>query len=319
MAQRVPVLGSWNHGPARSAIVGFVNEVSRPSSALFLPPEERVAVFDSDGTLWCEKPMSMQLGFVLARLVAMTQRKPALRKRQPWKAAWAGDYAWFADVVSRATSGTQDRMVTDLWLGVMEAFGDTTTDQYEAAAHAFVHEAEHPALQRPVLGCVYRPMVELMRYLESKHFSIYIAPAGDRDFAGSLAWDACRVPRERIIGSSSAFGYREDPQQQSVVYLARPAVFGDSEQKRGRVTQHVGGRPVLVVGNADDDMPMFQLTCVKSRPALCLLLCHDDSAREFAYTDGAEQALDSAQKQRWTVVSIRHDWNTVFSREREAA
>jgi len=319
MAERVPVLGSWNHGPARAAIVGFVNEVSRPGSASYVPPEERVAVFDSDGTLWCEKPMPMQLGFVLARLVAMTQRKPALRKRQPWKAACDGDYAWFADVVARGALGIQDRTVTDLWLGVMEAFGDTTTDQYEAAARAFVHEAEHPALQRPVRGCVYRPMVELMRYLESKQFSIYIAPTGDRDFVGSMAWDAFRVPRERIIGCSSAFGYREDPQRASVVYLARPAVFGENDPKRQRLTKHVGCRPVLAVGNANDDIPMFQLTCAKTQPALCLLLNHDDSAREFAYTEGAEHALDSADQQHWTVVSLRHDWNTIFGRERDAA
>jgi len=305
-------LSSWNEGPARSAILAFVSDVTRAGSPSFLAPEERVAVFDNDGTLWCEKPMPVELGFVLQRLAAMAAEHEDLRGVQPWKAALERDYAWLDRAVTDHYRG-DDRGAEELLSGILRAFGGTTVEEYEASAHAFLHEARHPVLDRPLLGCVFQPMVELLRYLEAHDFTTFIASAGDRDFMRSAAWEAFNIPPERIIGSSSALGYREDDHGSSVVYLARPDVFDDGAAKPVRIWSRVGRRPALAVGNSNGDIQMLQFAGGKGRPALRLLLLHDDAAREFDYVAGAEKSLELAKAHGWQVVSMKSEWTSVFA------
>src|SRR3954447_26820841 len=165
-------LMSWNDGAAKRAIVDFVERTVSE-----VPLEERVAVFDNDGTLWCEKPMPIQADFILRRLYEMADGDPALRERQPWKAAYERDYAWLGAVLAEHYAG-DDTNVRTLLGGILAAFAGITVDDFEATSDAFLRTAQHPTLHRPYLECAYAPMVELLRYLEANGFSNYIASGG---------------------------------------------------------------------------------------------------------------------------------------------
>ncbi len=200
---RLTVLESWNDTATRQAIVAFVESVGS------IPPEERIAVFDNDGTLWCEKPLPIELAFILKRLAEMAERDESLRRRQPWQAAHDGDYAWLGNVITKHYQG-DDSDVKVLLGGILQAFAGWTVDEYGAAAHAFVHDGEHPTLKRPLAACGYVPMVELLRYLEDNGFTCYIASGGDRDFMRPITGELYGIPPERVIGSSNGLRYDDD-------------------------------------------------------------------------------------------------------------
>ena len=306
-------LASWNDGPARGAIVDFVDRVTAEGGPGHVPPPERVAVFDNDGTLWCEKPMPIELGFVLQRLGAMAEADASLRERQPWKAAHDRDYAWLGTAMTKHYDGDESD-VKLLIAGVIQAFAGWAVGDYADAAAAFLGAARHPTLDRPLVACGYLPMVELLRFLEANGFTVYIASGGDRDFMRVVTEEIYGIPPERVIGSSNALRWQEDGATGgSIVYLAEPDVFDDGPVKPVRIWSRVGRRPILAAGNSNGDIPTLRFAGGDGRPALRLLVDHDDGEREFHYTGGAEQALDAARAEGWTVVSVKDDWATVFA------
>ena len=236
------LLASWNDTPTRAAIVDFVDRVTDEGGAHYVPPDDRVAVFDNDGTLWCEKPMPVELGFILHRFAEMAEEAPTLRERQPWKAAWDKDYAWLGDVITKHYHG-DDSDVKVLMAGILQAFAGMTVTAYTARADAFLRQAPHPSLGRLLRDCAYLPMVELLRYLEANGFATYIASGGDRDFMRPATSDIYGVPPERVIGSSSGLRYQEDEHGGTVVYQAEMEVFDDGPMKPVRIWSRVGGRP----------------------------------------------------------------------------
>jgi phosphoserine phosphatase len=304
-------LTSWNDGPAVAAIREFVERVTGEGSPEFMPPDERVAVFDNDGTLWCEKPMPIELGFILQRLAAMAEEDASLRDRQPWKAAHERDYGWLGDVITKHYAG-DDSDVKVLLGGILQAFAGMDVQDYQDAAHRFLHAGRHPTLGRPFAECGYLPMIELLGYLEANGFTTYIASGGDRDFMRPVTQAVYNIPAERVIGSSNALRYTPDDQGGTIIYLSEPDVFDDGPVKPVRIWSRVGRRPILAAGNSNGDIPMLQFAGGPSRPGLRLLVLHDDPEREFDYVAGAERSLEQAQAQGWTVVSIRRDWATVF-------
>jgi hypothetical protein len=159
-------LESWNDSSAKPTIVDFVTDVTRKGSPKFVPVESRVAVFDNDGTLWCEKPMAVELGFILQRLAAMAERDESLRLRQPWKAAYSKGYAWMGEVITKNYHG-DDSDVKTLIGGILRAFEGMTVDEYELAAFDLLEHESHPTLKRSFRDCAYRPMIELLRYLRA--------------------------------------------------------------------------------------------------------------------------------------------------------
>jgi FMN phosphatase YigB (HAD superfamily) len=305
------LLSSWNEGATRDAIRAFVARVTRESSPDFVPPEDRVAVFDNDGTLWCEKPMPIELVFILQRLATMAERDAALRDRQPWKAAYDKDYDWLGGVITKHYHG-DDSDVKVLLGGILQAFAGVRVEDYEAAAHDFLRQGQHPTLGRSFHHCGYRPMIELLRYLEANGFTAFIASGGDRDFMRPVTQRIYGIPSERVIGSSNALRYQPDEHGGSVVYQAEPDVFDDGPIKPVRIWSRIGRRPILAAGNSNGDIQMLQFAGGPSRPALRLLLLHDDPEREFDYVTGAERAVEQAKARGWTVVSMKHDWATVF-------
>ncbi|GIG70456.1 haloacid dehalogenase-like hydrolase [Phytomonospora endophytica] len=298
----------WRHGVAWLAITGFVTRVTTPGSREFVEPELRVAAFDSDGTLWCEKPLPVQLDFLTRRFVERAKQDPSVRGRQPWRAAAENDLTWFGEAVARHYRGDDTDLST-----VAEAVG-TAFDGVDVGAFAdevalFLSSAAHPVLQRPYLHCGYPPMRELLRYLDSNAFTCYIAAGGDRDFARPLAARLHGVPPERVVGGTSGVRYRDDGRR-----LCKEGMefLDEGAKKPGRFWSRVGRRPILTVGNSNGDIPLLRFTGGEGLPALRLLVDHDDAAREFSYTVGAEDALAHANTEGWTLISVRDDWDTVF-------
>jgi phosphoserine phosphatase len=307
----VEVLSSWRDGGARQAIVQFVRATCGEDGSDAVPVEERVAVFDNDGTLWCEKPMPIQLDFILRRLVVMAEAQPELRARQPWKAAYERDYGWLSAVVAEHYAG-DDTNVRILGAGVLAAFEGISVDDFEAQSEAFLRGAQHPTLGRGYLECTYAPMIELLSYLDANGFSSYIASGGGRDFMRPISLELYGIPRERVIGSSAALAYAHDERGGTIVRKAAADYLDDGPEKPVRIWSRTGRRPLLAAGNSNGDVPMLHFTRHAYKPTLRLLVLHDDGEREYDYTAGAEQALEQADTCGWTVVSIKNDWAVVF-------
>ena len=299
-------LASWNDGAAMQAIMEFVERATSE-----VPVEDRVAVFDNDGTLWCEKPMPIQADFVLRRLFEMADADPGLRDRQPWKAAYERDYAWLGRVMAEHYAG-DDTNVRTLLGGVLAAYAGISVDEFEAKSDTFLRTVQHPTLGRSYLTCVYTPMIELLGYLQANGFSNYIASGGGRDFMRPISQEVYGIPRERVIGSASTLEYASDDRGGTITHKPEADYLDDGPQKPIRIWSRTGRRPVLAAGNSNGDIPMLEFTQHKDKPTLRLLVLHDDAEREFDYTGGAEQALEQADVDGWTVVSVKNDWATVF-------
>ncbi|AQA23890.1 haloacid dehalogenase-like hydrolase family protein [Rhodococcus sp. MTM3W5.2] len=224
-------LGSWTDGSTRSAIVDFVERVTTTGGADFVEPADRVAVFDNDGTLWCEKPMPIQLDFTVRRFAEMAAADPALQQQQPWKAAHEHDLRWLGAAMVKHYNG-DDGDLKLLMGAVTEAFDSVTVENYDARVRAFFAGADHPTLGRPYRGCGYAPMVELLRYLEANGFANYIASGGDRDFMRPVAGELYGVPPERIIGSALGLSYREGRRRRTC--CTRPRWTSSTTDRRSR-------------------------------------------------------------------------------------
>jgi phosphoserine phosphatase len=306
------MLESWNDGPTKSAITDFVERVTEEGGPDYVEPAARVAVFDNDGTLWTEKPVVIQLDFTIRRFRELAEDDPALRTQQPYQAAYEGDLKWMGAAMVKHYRG-DDSDLKLLMVAVPKAFETVTVEDYDRRVKEFFAEADNPTLKRPYRECGYQPMVELLRYLEANGFSTYIASGGDRDFMRPVAQDMYDIPPERIVGSALGITYSAEGGQSALLYKGTMDFFDDGPEKPIRIWSRIGRRPILAFGNSNGDVPMLAYSGAESLPALRLLLLHDDSNREFDYTAGAEQALDIAAQQNWTVVSIKNDWNTVFT------
>ena len=303
-------LATWNEGPAKEAVLGFVERVCGDGPG-GVPAADRVAVFDNDGTLWCEKPMPIQLDFILRRLAEMAASDPDLRGRQPWKAAHEKDHAWLTNTLAEHYAGN-DSNVRVFAGGVLAAFANITVEDFEDQSEAFLRKTQHPLLGRGYLECAYAPMVELLGYLAANGFSNYIASGGGRDFMRPITEEVYGVPRQRVIGSSTALTYVPDAQGGSIVRQAAADYLDDGPEKPVRIWTRTGRRPILAAGNSNGDIEMLDFTQHRDTPTLRLLVLHDDPEREYDYTAGAERALDRAGRSGWTVVSMKDDWTTVF-------
>jgi phosphoserine phosphatase len=276
-----------------------------------VPVDERVAVFDNDGTLWCEKPMPIQLDFILRRLSEMAEADPTLRDRQPWKAAHERDHGWLARVMAEHYAG-DDTNVTTLGAGVVAAYANITVDQFEADAATFLRNTRHPTLNRGYLECAYAPMVELLAFLRANGFRNYIASGGGRDFMRPISQEVYGIPRDGVIGSAVALAYSPGELGGVITRQAAADYLDDGPEKPVHIWTRTGRRPVLAAGNSNGDIEMLDFTQHRDKPFLRLLVLHDDPDREFDYVSGAEQALERARASGWTVVSIKDDWAEVF-------
>jgi phosphoserine phosphatase len=308
----IDALPSWRDGPAKQAIFDFVTRVTTPGGTDYVPPEARIAAFDNDGTLWCEKPMYIQLDFLLRKLAAQAEADASLRDKQPWKAAYEKDFAWLGNAVTKHYQG-DDSDVRVLLGGLLQLAQDQPVETVEAEAKAFVETQRHPTLGRTYFDCAYQPMIELLRFLHAHSFITYIVTGGGRDFVRGIAAERYGIPRERVIGSTVAYRYVDDDQGGVIVQTAKLNVLDDGPAKPVEIWNGIGRRPIVAVGNSNGDLPMLRFAGGPALPALRLLVLHDDAAREFDYVAGAEQVLEMAKAKGWTVISVKEHWRTVFA------
>jgi len=305
-------LQSWRDGPARQRIVEFVSRVTGADGSEPVPVEERVAVFDNDGTLWCEKPLPIQGDFILRRFAEMAEQTPELRERQPWKAAHERDAVWLNAVVDDHYAG-DDAKLKVMAAGILAAYDGVSVEDFEASADSFLRNARHPTLGLAYLECAYQPMRELLDYLAANGFANYIVSGGGRDFMRPIAQDMYGIPRERVVGSAAVLAYAANGRGGTITHKAEADYLDDGPQKPIRIWSRVGRRPLLAGGNSNGDIAMLDFAWHEDKPYLPLLVLHDDAEREFDYTSGAETALERAKQDDWAVASIKDDWATVFA------
>ena len=311
-------LPSWREGPAKQSIINFVNRVTEQSSSDFVSPEDRVAVFDNDGTLWCEKPVPIQADFLLRRIDEQARENPELCDNQPWKAVSENDYKWLSDVITKHYNG-DDSDLNLMAGGLLKAYAGESIDSFAEKAANFLNSSHNPVLKRPYLGTAYVPMVQLLGYLKANSFTNYIASGGTRDFMRPITQQLYGITPEHVIGSSVSLEYRVESGIGNVFHKPHLELLDDGPAKAVRIWSRVGRRPIFGAGNANGDIQMLEFTAHPSRPSHCIVVNHDDNDRDIAYTAGAEKLIDTAKAKDWTIVSVRDDWQIVFGESAQTA
>lgn len=300
-------LPSWNAGAAKTAIVDFVTAVTAAGGPEFVPVEERIAVFDNDGTLWVEQPMYTQLAFALDRVKALAPQHPEWKSEQPFKAVLENDHA------ALAAGGIEGAVKI-----VMATHAGMTTDAFAEKVRAWMETARHPRFGRAYTGLVYQPMLELLAYLRANGFKTFIVSGGGIEFMRPWTEEVYGVPPEQVVGS--AIRTRFEMRDGEPVLVRLPEVFfvDDKTGKPVGINTHIGRRPIAAFGNSDGDFEMLQWTTSAPGRRLGLIVRHDDAEREYAYDRDShvgrlDKALDAAPSNGWTVASMKSDWKAVFA------
>ena len=306
-------LNLWNDGPAKKSIVDFVTQVTTKGSPSFVPPAERIATFDNDGTLWLEKPMYIQLQHGMHAIGKAAAERPELRDHQPFKAIYEKDMAWLGKVASDYAKGDPSGVFV-LVSGLTDIMEGITVEAFEADVLSFLSNAQDAHFKKPYKQLTYKPMVDLVHYLQDNDFQVYITSGGGRDFMRAVCEEIYGIPRSMAIGSSVTFEYGEDAQGFSQVFRTKEIEqpIDDGPGKPTHIHRAIGRRPIMAVGNSDGDIHMLKYARGHRGLSLALLVHHDDAEREYAYDEGTEKALQLAPKVGWTLISMKNDWKTIF-------
>ncbi|ASS59427.1 HAD family hydrolase [Rhizobium leguminosarum] len=300
-------LPSWNDTAPKQAIISFVEKVTKPGSADFVPEAERIAVFDNDGTLWVEHPIYTQLAFALDRVKALAPQHPEWKETQPFKAVLEGDL--------KALAASGEKGLVEL---IMTTHAGMTSSDFQKIVTDWLASARDPKFKRPYTELVYQPMVELLAYLRANGFKTFIVSGGGIEFMRPWAEKVYGVPPEQVIGSSIKTEFRMQDDTPTLFRLPEVNFIDDKAGKPVGINQQIGRRPIAAFGNSDGDLQMLQWTTMAGAPArLGVLIHHTDSDREYAYDRDTEfgrldKALDAASIAGWTVVDMKSDWKQVF-------
>lgn len=295
-------LPSWSDGATKAAIRAFVTEVTTATGPRYVAPEDRTAVFDNDGTLWCEKPAYVEALFTVESLRRRAAADPASRQRPAYRAAAEGDASFF-----------RSQSLPELMRIVFEAHDGQTRDAYAAEASAFLGTAQHPRFGRRYAELTYAPMIELGKLLRDNGFHVFVVTGGTTDFVRELAEHAYGVAPDDVVGTDVT--YRLDAREGRPTLVRTASIDGlvdDGPAKPVNIGSRIGRRPVVAVGNSDGDLEMLEFAGGGALPALRLLVHHDDGEREYAYDAGATKALATAKERGITVVSMKRDFRAVF-------
>jgi phosphoglycolate phosphatase-like HAD superfamily hydrolase len=303
-------LPSWNDGPAKKAIIEFVQATTTQGSPKFVPPAERIATFDNDGTLWAEQPMYFQFLFALDRVKAIAPTHPEWKDKEPFASLLKGD-------LKAAIAGGERAMVEI----VMATHAGMTTEEFEQIVKDWLATAMHPKFKRPYTECVYQPMVELLAYLRANGFKSFIVSGGGIEFMRPWTEKVYGIPPEQVVGSSIKTKFEMRDGNPALVRLPEINFIDDMTGKPVGINEHIGRRPVAAFGNSDGDQQMLEWTQAGPGARLMMLVHHDDAVREFAY--GAESKIGTfsdalmaeAKQNGWTVISMKNDWKRIFAWE----
>jgi phosphoserine phosphatase len=304
-------LPSWRDGAAKQAITDFVARVCREGAPEFVPPPDRIAVFDNDGTLWSEQPFYVQGLFLFDRVRSLAGQHPQWKTTQPFQAVLERDW--------KALGGFGEKGLLEL---VMATHAGMSTADFSAQVNQWLEDARHPTLARRYTELVFQPMLELLEYLRANGFKTFIASGGGIEFVRTFSERVYGIPPEQVIGSSIVTKFEVRDDVPVLVRLPEVNFIDDREGKPVAINQHIGRRPIAAFGNSDGDFHMLQWVTGGEGARLAMLLHHDDAEREFAYDRQSaagrlDRALVEAPARGWTVASMRRDWDCVFRFEGE--
>lgn len=299
-------LPSWNNGRTKQTILRFVSDVTDEDGESYVPPAERIAVFDNDGTLWAEQPLYFQLLFAMQRVRALAADHPRWERTQPFQAILQQDH-------QRLEKLTEHDVVEV----VLASHAGMTTDEFQKTVGDWLATARHPRFGVPYTQSVYQPMLELLQHLRANDFKTFIVSGGGIDFVRVFSEDLYGIPPEQVVGSRIRTEFEIRDGEPVLVRLPEIDFINDKEGKPVGIHRHIGRRPILAFGNSDGDLAMLQYTAAGAGPRLTALLRHDDSQREYQYDRQSsigrlDKALDEARRRGWTVVSVREDFRRVF-------
>jgi len=299
-------LPSWNDTAPKKAIVAFVEKVTKEGSPDFIQPNERIATFDNDGTLWCEKPMPIQLFFALDRVKELAPQHPEWKDKEPFASLLKGD-------VKAAMAGGEHALLEI----VMATHTGMTTGEFEKMVKDWIATAKHPTTKQPFTKMVYQPMIELLAYLRANGFKTFIVSGGGIEFMRPWTEGVYGIPPEQVVGSSGKTKYEIRDGQPVLVKLAEINFIDDKEGKPVGINQHIGRKPILSAGNVFSGGDIAMLRYCQSHPGatLQLMVNHDDAVREFAYAEPDGASLKAAAANGWMVVNMKNDWKNIFAFE----
>jgi phosphoglycolate phosphatase-like HAD superfamily hydrolase len=293
------VLASWNDGPAKRAILDFVASATTRGPG-FVAVADRIATFDNDGTLWVEQPLPPQFDFVFRKWGEEIKQDPSLAGQQPYKAIIERDMTFFERLA------VQDpEVVGTLLKAFARSWAGTTPGEFDTQVREWLQTVRQPKLGVPYIELVYKPMLELFDLLKAQEFRVFVTSGGGRDFMRVFAEETWGIYKENVIGTAAEYTYADGK-----IVRAEGALGGldIGPGKPEHIFAQTGRLPVFAGGNADVDIEMLEAA------RFALLVNHDDADREFDYTNGAEKSLAKANELGWTVVSMKNDWKTVFTR-----
>ena len=307
-AQQADPLPAWNEGPTKSAIIQFVKNVTNEKSSKFVKPEERIATFDNDGTLWCEQPV-VQVVFALYRIKQMAADHPEWKDTEPYKSALAGNKQFFIDDMTNGGHALLEVIETAHTGIPLETFNGHVKD--------FFAQAKHPNRKVSYAQLTYLPMVQLLEYLRANGFKTYICSGGGIDFMRVISEECYGIVPENVIGSNGQPEFKQIDGKWCLVKTANHLFNNDKLTKPVGIDLHIGRKPIFAGGNVRSGGDIGMLTYCHSNtlPSFQLLVNHDDDKREYAYAEKDNASLKQAKAQGWNVVNIKSDWKTIFSNE----
>ena len=299
-------LPSWNAGATKQAIREFVAKVTKPDSPAFVPINERIAVFDNDGTLWSEQPIYVQFLFALDRVKALAPLHPEWKTKDPFASLLKGDMSGVLAVGDQAMLQI-----------VMATHAGMTTDEFEKIVTDWIATARHPKTGRRYTELIYQPMVELLAFLRANGFKTFVVAGGGIEFMRPWMERVYGIPPEQVVGSSIKTKLELRDGKPVLVRLPELNFLDDTTGKPVGIHLHIGRRPIAAFGNSDDDLQMLQWTTAGSGARFGLIVHHTDSEREWAYDRTSsigklDKAWDEAIMKNWTIVDMKTDWNLVF-------
>lgn len=310
-------LPSWNDGPAKQSIIAFVASATTSGDPGFIPPAERIAVFDNDGTLWTEQPMYVQSAFIRDRLRALSLERPELLENPAVRSALGHD----GGNGGGGDEASPYEPSAELLSTLAAAHTGWTVEQFERAVLDWLAVARHPRFHRPYTELVYQPMLELIRYLQENGFQTWIVSGGGADFMRPWVDSVYGIPREQVVGSTIVAKYELRDTMPLLLRTPRIEFIDDEEGKPVGIHRSIGRRPAAAAGNSDGDRQMLEYTAGGTRARLMLLVHHDDCEREYCYDRESavgrlDTALDEARARGWTIVSMKRDWKVIYPFER---
>ena len=297
-------LPSWNKVASKQAIVAFVSAVTKEGSSTYVAPEDRIATFDNDGTLWVEKPMYTHLLALIQRMREQFAADPSLKEREPYRSLATKDMSYFMTLYEDSAYAT---LVGQL-MGV--PFDGMTDENYDNWGRAFLAGFKHPELKVAVDGLVYEPMIELIRYLEANDFSVYILTADEGAFLRLAATELYGLPPSRVLGTSIRSEWAVHKGKPQFVRTSGLQHLNNWDGKPRLIQQVIGKPPIFAAGNSNGDQHMLQYAALSG--GLSVLIHHTDDEREYAYSKHTDKVMPLAQKEGWTVVDMKQDWQRIF-------